>query len=721
MRTAVDPALVSAARSGDEDAMAALVAEAMPLVYNVVGKALHGSSDVDDVVQETMLRVVRGIAGLKDPESFRAWVISIAYRQMQDRGRSIRVATALGPLVGDVSQWPDPAGDFVDSTMFRLHLSGERRETHEAARWLSAEEQRVLRLWWREAAGTLTRADLARELRLSTGHAAVRVQRAKAQLVLARTLLRAWHAIPRCAELTAAAAKLAGPSDPRWLKHLGRHVRRCELCLAHERELIPAEHLLAGANLAPMLAGLAGSAGAAATVGSAAAPLWGAWDLVQRAVRYLMANLLPVGGIVAVATTTVFVYAVYYPPYQDGPELAIPSAEATGPASPGAPTAGPATPAPATPRPAGGFNGVTTASYYVAPEGSDTNPGSLDRPFATLEKATAVVGPGETIALRGGVYRPSRSVEITTSGTADRRIVLSNYRDEKPVVDAARIPAGAPYVNQRASYWTVQGLEVQGAPEHAYVCRSCSYNVFRALSFHDNGQTGLLLRDPDTTGNLVVDSDFFGNHDNPTNGEYADGLGIEYGSGTGNVVRNCRLYENADDGLGLHEFTSPVTIEHTWAYGNGVNRWGIAPFDGDGYGFKLGGGTRPGPVDHVITGSAAWDNAGYGFTESGNSGALTVRGNTAFRNGKTGFAFERSTSLLRHNLAVGNGRESTLGDGVDAAENSWDQDGWNAAALLSTDPASALAPRSPDGRLPATTFLTNTRDKRIGAAMTPGG
>ncbi|WP_326558473.1 sigma-70 family RNA polymerase sigma factor [Micromonospora sp. NBC_01796] len=723
MRTAVDPALVSAARTGDEDALAALVAEAMPLVYNVVGKALHGSSDVDDVVQETMLRVVRGIAGLKDPECFRAWVISIAYRQMQDRGRSIRVATALGPLVGDVSQWPDPAGDFVDSTMFRLHLSVERRETHEAARWLTTEDQRVLRLWWREAAGMLTRADLADELGLTTGHAAVRVQRVKAQLVLARTLLRAWHAIPRCAALTVAAAKLGGPSDPRWLKHLGRHVRRCEVCLAHERELIPAEHLLAGANLAPMLAGLAGSAGVSATVGGAVAPVWGtAWDLVQRAVRYLMAHLLPVGGVVAVATTTVFVYAVSYPPYQDGgPDLAIPSAEATGGGSVGAPTPGPATPAAPNPPPVGGFDGVTTASYYVAPDGSDANPGDLDRPFATLGKATAVVRPGQTIALRGGTYRPTRSVEITTSGTADQRIVLSNYRDEIPVIDASGIPAGASYVTQRASYWTVQGLAVRGAPEHAYVCRSCSYNVFRAVSLHDNGQTGLLLRDRDTIGNLVVDSDFFGNHDNPTNGEYADGLGIEYGSGTGNVVRNCRLYENADDGLGLHEFTSPVTIEHTWSFGNGLNRWGIAPFDGDGYGFKLGGGTRPGPVDHVITGSAAWDNAGYGFTESGNTGALTVRGNTAFRNGKTGFAFERSTSFLRQNLAVGNGRESTLGDGVDAADNSWDQDGWSDAALLTTDPASAVAPRSPDGRLPATTFLTNTRDKRVGAAMTPVG
>ncbi|MFC6018260.1 sigma-70 family RNA polymerase sigma factor [Plantactinospora solaniradicis] len=700
--------------------MAALVAEAMPLVYNVVGKALHGSPDVDDVVQETMLRVVRGIVGLKDPDRFRAWVISIAYRQMQDRGRSIRVATALGPLVGDVSEWPDPAGDFVDSTMFRLHLSGERRETYEASRWLTAEEQRVLRLWWQESAGLLTRADLATRLGLTPAHAAVRVQRVKAQLALARTLLRAWHAIPRCAELAVAGGKLSGPSDPRWLKRLGRHVRRCEVCLAHERELIPAEHLIAGANLAPVLAGLAGSAGAAATAGGAAAPAWSLWDPLQRAVRYLMAKFLPVGGIVAIGTAGAVVYAVAYPPYQEsGPGLAIPSVQASNRASPAAPTTGPGSTSAPTPAPAGGVNGVTTASYYVAPNGSDTNPGSVDLPFATLDRAASVVRPGQSIALRGGVYRPTRPVEITTSGTADRRIVLSNYRTEIPVIDASGIPADAAYVTQRASYWTVQGLEIQGAPGNAYVCRSCAHSVFRGLSFHDNGQTGLLLRDADTTGNLVVDSDFFRNHDNATNGEYADGLGIEYGSGTGNVVRGCRLYENADDGLGLHEFTGAVTIDRTWSFGNGVNRWEIAPFDGDGYGFKLGGGTQPAPVDHVVTGSAAWDNAGYGFTESGNTGTLTVRRNTAFRNGKTGFAFARSTSLLRQNLAVGNGRDTQFGAGVDAADNSWDQAGWSDAVLLTTDPASTLAPRTPGGGLPPTTFLTNNRDDGIGASMGP--
>ena len=51
-------ALVTAARAGDAEAQDALVSTFLPLVYNIVGRALNGSVDVDDVVQNTMLRAL---------------------------------------------------------------------------------------------------------------------------------------------------------------------------------------------------------------------------------------------------------------------------------------------------------------------------------------------------------------------------------------------------------------------------------------------------------------------------------------------------------------------------------------------------------------------------------------------------------------------------------------------------------------------------------------
>jgi parallel beta-helix repeat protein len=203
------------------------------------------------------------------------------------------------------------------------------------------------------------------------------------------------------------------------------------------------------------------------------------------------------------------------------------------------------------------------------------------------------------------------------------------------------------------------------------------------------------------------------------NGGNADGLAIKFGSGAGNVVRGCRIYHNSGDGLDLTDFTGLVTITGTWSYGNGVNRWDMATFAGGGNGFKLGGGA-PGPrAAHVITDSAAWDNGGYGFTESGNRTTITLTNNTAYRNGKAGFALVSSTSVLSRNLALANvDRDTWLGETVTATDNSWNQSGWATTILRSGDARGAEAPRGPDGSLPVTTFLLNRRDIDMGASMT---
>ena len=78
MVTETDATLGSAAAAGDPAALEHLVSEYLPLLYNIVGRALPATADVDDVVQETMLRVVRGLPGLRDPHVFRSWLVAVA-------------------------------------------------------------------------------------------------------------------------------------------------------------------------------------------------------------------------------------------------------------------------------------------------------------------------------------------------------------------------------------------------------------------------------------------------------------------------------------------------------------------------------------------------------------------------------------------------------------------------------------------------------------------
>ena len=42
--------------------------------------------------------------------------------------------------------------------------------------------------------------------------------------------------------------------------------------------------------------------------------------------------------------------------------------------------------------------------YYVAVDGSDSNAGTKEKPFASLNKANDVVRAGDTVWIRGGAF-----------------------------------------------------------------------------------------------------------------------------------------------------------------------------------------------------------------------------------------------------------------------------------------------------------------------------
>ncbi|NKY13311.1 sigma-70 family RNA polymerase sigma factor, partial [Streptomyces somaliensis] len=228
------PELVSAARAGDARARERLVEDYLPLVYNVVGRALDGHADVDDVVQDTMFRALDGLGGLREPSRFRSWLVAIAMNQVRRRWNDRRQAPVAS--LERVAERPDPAGDFVDLTILRLGLSGQRREVAEATRWLDEADRALLSLWWQEVSGRLTRAELAEALGVPARHAAVRVQRTKARLETGRVVVRALAAKPRCAVLARLTAGWDGRPAPVWRKRVARHVRGCRACGGHRAD-----------------------------------------------------------------------------------------------------------------------------------------------------------------------------------------------------------------------------------------------------------------------------------------------------------------------------------------------------------------------------------------------------------------------------------------------------------------------------------------------------
>jgi hypothetical protein len=333
---------------------------------------------------------------------------------------------------------------------------------------------------------------------------------------------------------------------------------------------------------------------------------------------------------------------------------------------------------------------------------------------AQLESAVKNAAAGTVIQVRGGTYYPTKTLKSTANGTSSARITLQAYGSEKVKIDGSKLADGSWLAGIYGDYWTVQNITWQNAPAHGFVATSSVGGVFKNLVTAKNGDTGFTLRGDGTTNNLVQNLDSYGNYDPANHGQNADGIAVKFGSGAGNKITGARLYNNSDDGLDLWQFSSPVLIERSWAFGNGRNRWNDSAFEGNGNGFKLGGGGAS--AAHHVNNNAAWDNTLHGFTENSNTGAILLNRNTAYANASSGFYFATGKARLARNLSVGNKSGlSKLGSSTVSAANNWDS-GVATQSFKSTDATTAYATRSSSGSLPATTFLT-TGSTTIGSTM----
>ncbi|TDB82522.1 RNA polymerase sigma factor [Micromonospora sp. KC721] len=244
-----ETSLVTAAQAGDGRALDELFTAYLPVVYTIVRRAIDSRPDVDDVVQDTMLRVLRALRTLRTPDSFEPWLMAITMRQVSTYLRRRQATAGRTTDLGEVIDAAD--ADTEGLTMLRLELSDQRRQVVRASRWLDRDDRLLLSLWWLEAAGQLTRTELAAELGTSVAHAGVRVQRMRNRLELSRSLVAALEASPICAGLTAVLEGWDGAPGPLWRKRVVRHTRSCQRCLRAADRLLAPESLLVDLALPP--------------------------------------------------------------------------------------------------------------------------------------------------------------------------------------------------------------------------------------------------------------------------------------------------------------------------------------------------------------------------------------------------------------------------------------------------------------------------------------
>ena len=97
----------------------------------------------------------------------------------------------------------------------------------------------------------------------------------------------------------------------------------------------------------------------------------------------------------------------------------------------------------------------TGAVFYVAPNGSNTNPGTLDAPWQTIQKALTTLQPGQKAYVRAGTYREALS--MGRAGTAAAPITIEAYPGERPVIDGEHVRRPL-NVQSAGAYFRIKGF-----------------------------------------------------------------------------------------------------------------------------------------------------------------------------------------------------------------------------------------------------------------------
>lgn len=112
--SASDADLVSAALAGSADAFGGLVERYRAIV---IGLAMGRSRDLDraeDLAQEVFLAAYRSLASLRDPETFRSWLLAIARHRIVDEVRANRLPVVDAPIERAAAVPPsEPDADLV--------------------------------------------------------------------------------------------------------------------------------------------------------------------------------------------------------------------------------------------------------------------------------------------------------------------------------------------------------------------------------------------------------------------------------------------------------------------------------------------------------------------------------------------------------------------------------------------------------------------------------
>lgn len=192
-------------------------------------------------------------------------------------------------------------------------------------------------------------------------------------------------------------------------------------------------------------------------------------------------------------------------------------------------------------------------NYYVATNGSDSNPGTINNPWKTIQHSVDQLQPGDTLLVRGGVYlgRGWRVADISTKASASSKITVKGYPGETAIL---RTNNGWVLEILGASYWIFEDLTIEriegggwcgvriGDYSDGASATSSDHLEFRRITFQNTPGGGVCLQRGNY--NLFEDSKFLEHRRLGM-----DAHGILTSIATGTVIRNNYFKDSGGDGV----------------------------------------------------------------------------------------------------------------------------------------------------------------------------
>lgn len=184
------------------------------------------------------------------------------------------------------------------------------------------------------------------------------------------------------------------------------------------------------------------------------------------------------------------------------------------------------------------------ALLYVSTTGNDTNPGTTDSPWRTLQYAVDNIAPGDTILVRSGTYAGFR---VSESGTA---VAPKTIRADA----GATVTINAPGPGNRhqsnvevelfgaiVTDWVIEGFEIANGPRSGVDIRNTKRITIRNNDVHHSGMTGIFT--------AFSDDPVIANNRSSYNGEH----GIYHSnSGDRPIIQGNTLHHNYACGVHMN-------------------------------------------------------------------------------------------------------------------------------------------------------------------------